>query len=407
MAWLAPYRVIDLTDERGLLAGQMLGKLGADVIQVEPPGGSTARAVGPFDDAGRSCYWSAYAAAKRGVSLDIANPAGREILLSLVAGADFLIESAAPGHLASISLDHSTLMTRNPRLIHVSITAFGSSGPKAGYAASDLVLWAAGGPLHPHRDGDGPPLRMSAPQAWLHAAADGAGGALVAHFARLRSGAGQHVDISAQQSVAQATLSSITAAAVGDTTFATEMRARAAAGAGVKWRASDGLVELMLPAGPAMGSWSNNLFNLMRREAALPAALQDWDWATLPARMETGEIGPDHVAAARAAVADFLALHTKRELGEMAMANKILMAPCNTMSDLLESPHLAFRELFAAVGESEVRRTLPWAFAKGPVGMFAEPRGAPGLGQHNAEVYGDLLGLSADRLDALRVEGVI
>ena len=57
MAWLAPYRVIDLTDERGLLAGQMLGKLGADVIQVEPPGGSTARAVGPFDDAGRSCYW--------------------------------------------------------------------------------------------------------------------------------------------------------------------------------------------------------------------------------------------------------------------------------------------------------------------------------------------------------------
>src|SRR5436305_1524271 len=107
--WLAPYRVIDLTDERGLLAGQMLGKLGADVIQVEPPGGSSARRVGPFDSEGRSLYWSAFAAGKRGVVLDLDAEDGRAALHNLLEGADFLIDSAAPGRMAALGFDAGTL----------------------------------------------------------------------------------------------------------------------------------------------------------------------------------------------------------------------------------------------------------------------------------------------------------
>ncbi|MFI4974795.1 MAG: CaiB/BaiF CoA transferase family protein [Caulobacterales bacterium] len=403
--WLAPYRVLDLTDERGLLAGQMLGKLGADVIQLEPPGGSSARRVGPFDDQGRSFYWSAYAAAKRGVTVDLEQAKGRDLVRRLTERADFLFESARPGRMAQLGLAYDDLHRLNPNLIHVSITAFGSTGPKSGYAESDLVIWAAGGPLHPHRDGAGPPLRISAPQAWLHAAADAAGGALVAHFARLKSGRGQHVDISAQQSAAQATLSIIASAAVGHPNFLADLRARASAGS--KWQASDGLVELLLPPGPALGAWSNNLFRWMRSEGALPDRFKDWDWITLPEKLLSGEIKEADIAAARAAIAAFLAPRTKRELGEAGMKHKILLAPVNDIGDLLASPHMRERGFFQDVSEGGETRTLPWAFAQGPADMFDAPRGAPMLGEHNDEVFGDLLGLDDDEQRRLQAEAVI
>src|SRR5438093_2344327 len=101
---LTDYRVLDLTDERGLLAGAILADMGADVIQVEPPGGSRARQVGPFvtgcSDPESSLFWWAYARNKRGITLDLDSQAGRSTLLELIAGADCLIESFAPGYLS-------------------------------------------------------------------------------------------------------------------------------------------------------------------------------------------------------------------------------------------------------------------------------------------------------------------
>ena len=84
---LSPYRVLDLTNERGLLCGQILGDLGADVIKVEPPGGSSARRIGPFfqdqPDPNRSLYWWSYNRNKRSITLDVTRGEGREILLRL------------------------------------------------------------------------------------------------------------------------------------------------------------------------------------------------------------------------------------------------------------------------------------------------------------------------------------
>ena len=89
--FLSPYRVLDLTDDRGLLAGRILGQLGADVVQVEPVSGSPARSIGPFtsDPApDNSLYWSAYASAKRGLACDLDSPAGRNLVLRLAAESD-------------------------------------------------------------------------------------------------------------------------------------------------------------------------------------------------------------------------------------------------------------------------------------------------------------------------------
>ena len=107
---LSPYRVLDLTNERGLLCGQILADLGADVIAVEPPGGNSARQLGPFADdkpgPERSLYWWAYARNKRSVTLDITTDEGRDELLQLAKGAHFLIESERPGRMADLGLGY-------------------------------------------------------------------------------------------------------------------------------------------------------------------------------------------------------------------------------------------------------------------------------------------------------------
>lgn len=418
--WLDGLRALDLTDERGLLAGQMLAKLGMDVIQVEPPEGSSARRTAPLDEAGRSFYWSAYAAGKRGITLDIETPEGRDLLLRLAETADFLFESARPGRMAALGLSDEALRARNPKLICVSITPFGSEGPKRDWADAELVLWAAGGPLHQNRDLEGPPLRISVPQAYLHGAADAAAGALVAHFARLQTGRGQHVDVSVQQSVTQATLASHLSDAVGHPDFSFMPRPRPKDGAaGVdlsgsgartrrsKWVVRDGLVEMHLGMGPAAGDKANNLFAWMTEEGALPAGLEGWDWVDLPRRIKAGEVGHDAVEAARSAVADFLAHYTKAELQVEALERKILLAPVNDIGDLLASEQLKARGFFVTVDEGSEARTLPGPFAFGPPGMFAQPAPAPLVGQHNDAVFAELLGLDATARADLRERGVI
>src|SRR5579862_9623131 len=219
MSMLSPYRVLDLTTERGLICGQMLGDMGADVIKVEPVGGSPARQIGPFykdePHPDRSLYWWAYNRNKRSITLDIESDAGRALFLRLVERADFLLESHNPGYLAERKLGFADLAKINPALIYVSITPFGQDGPKATYGDSDLVIMAAGGPLILAGDADRPPVRLCVPQAYQHASADAAVAALAAHHERVRSGLGQHVDVAAAQSVSMATQSNILAAALG------------------------------------------------------------------------------------------------------------------------------------------------------------------------------------------------
>ena len=360
--FLESFRVIDITDERGLLSGHTLAKLGADVIQVEPLAGSSARRIEPHSTGNGNCsfFWSAYAAGKRGATCDLQRTGGRDLFLRLLSSADCLIESAAPGELAHLGLDYQSIRRTNPALIYASITTFGSAGPKAQYATSDLIAWAAGGALWPSRDGNHAPLRISVPQAYLHAAADAAGAVLIAHYARARSGRGQHIDVSAQQSVAQATLGSVLSEPIGHANFSIMANAEPAkksgskeldlSGSGArtrrsKWRAGDGLVEMHLAMGPAAGRFTNNLFAWLREaNAAIEARFLEWDWITIPQRIQSGEVTDEDLETVRTQLAAHLLGYRKRELLEIAMARKFLLAPIFEFKDLADSPHYRERE---------------------------------------------------------------
>ena len=145
---LAELRVIELSSERGALAGKLLADMGAEVIVVEPPGGDPMRGYEPFfedqRDPERSLYWWHYNTSKLGVMLDLEAAPDRARFRELIARADVLIECETPGRLAGLGLDYPNLAEVKPDLIHVSITPFGRDGPRSGEAATDLTVLAGG-----------------------------------------------------------------------------------------------------------------------------------------------------------------------------------------------------------------------------------------------------------------------
>ena len=209
-AMLSLYRVLDLTDEKGLFCGKLLGDLGADVIKIERPGGNPARNIGPFyhdePQSEKSLFWWAFNTSKRGITLDIENAEGQENFKKLVDTADFIIESFPPGYLAKLGLDYPALQQINPGIIMVSISPFGQTGPYKDFKGPDIVVWAMGGHMYPFGDADRPPVRISHhSQAYLHAGVEAAVGAMMALYHRQMTGQGQQVDLSIQDTIAWTT----------------------------------------------------------------------------------------------------------------------------------------------------------------------------------------------------------
>jgi crotonobetainyl-CoA:carnitine CoA-transferase CaiB-like acyl-CoA transferase len=363
--------------------------------------------------------WSAYAAGKRGVSLALDRPEGRDLLLALVAQADVLIESAPPGAMDALGLGYERLRAVNPGLVYVSITPFGAAEPKAGYADSDLVVWAAAGPLAPHRSDAGVPLRISAPQAFLHAAGDAACGAVLALIARGNSGRGQRVEVSAQVSCTLCTLFQHLAEAVGHRGYhfsSVQTMKKAGAptldlsGSGArtrqtKWRTKDGLVEMHVGVGTAAGRFSNALFAWFGELGDRPEEFA-WDWVALPQLVERGEVSLEQIDRARDHVATVLERFTVQALVSAATQKGFMLAPLMSTADLLDSPQFQARGLFAGVEEAGRTWALPAPFAPG-CGADAALSGAPAIGADNAAVFGRLLGLSAEALADLAARGIV
>ena len=197
---LGGLRVIELSHERSAFAGKLLADMGADVIVVEPPGGSALRRWGPFvddvPDPERSLAWWHYNTSKRGMVVDLEEEAGRERFRRLVAGADLVLEAEDPGRLAEAGLDYEDLA--RPELIWVSVTPFGRAGPGRADLTTDLTVLAAGGPVWScgYDDHTLPPVRGLGFQGYNTACHYAVMSALTALVARGVTGEGQFVDVS-------------------------------------------------------------------------------------------------------------------------------------------------------------------------------------------------------------------
>jgi len=391
---LSPYRVLDLSDERGQLCSQILADLGADVILIEPPGGSRARRRGPFfggePQVDRSLHFWGFNRNKRGITLDLDQASDRTQLKRLAAGADFLIESADPGYLAERGLGFVDFAATNPALIYVSISAFGQDGPKSRQVASDLTIVATGGPLLLQGDADRAPTRIVVPQAFLHASADAAAAALIAHHERVRSGLGQHIDVSAQQAVAMAAFSQPLVPALGATPTQ-RMSGGAKVGritARQVWPARDGYVVLVLWFGRAIGPATARLMQCIFEHGFCDAAMRDRDWTTYDSLLMSGEIPPGEYDELVLTVERFTSSLTKQQLLDLALERALLIAPVATIEEVVNSPQLAARDYWRPLAHPEVGTHIryPGPFAKFSETPIVYRRRPPIVGEHNQEI---------------------
>jgi crotonobetainyl-CoA:carnitine CoA-transferase CaiB-like acyl-CoA transferase len=328
-----------------------------------------------------------------------------------VPGGSGLIESDEPGALARRGLGPADLAAIAPRLIYVSISPFGQTGPKAHDAASDLTVLAAGGPLFMAGDADRPPLRLSLPQAFLHASAEAAVAALIALHERHRSGRGQHVDVSAQQAVTLATQSGSLAGAVG---WIETGRVAGGASAGplslrFVFPARDGHVSITLVFGASIGRFTRRLMEWIHEEGGCDAATRDKDWDRYFELLFSGQEPMAELERVKQVVADFTRTRAKAALFATALARGLLIAPVATVADVVESEQLAARAYWHPVPHPELGRTFryPGPFARPSARPLTYRQRPPLVGEHNREVYAGELGLTETELAALRGQGVV
>jgi len=411
---LKGFRMLDLTDEKGAMCGKIFADLGAEVIKVEPPGGCSTRGIPPFleDEVGpdRGLYFIAYQAGKKSVTANLASADGRALVADLAKQCDFLVESFQLGYLDSIGLGYDALAKLNPRLVYTSVTPFGDKGPGKDYKWADIITWAAGGMMYLMGEEGKPPIEMALPQAGLHAGAEAAVSSLIAHYPRQTDGLGQHVIVDMQACIVW-TLMNEQAMPIlhGDHL----RRGGVYVGSlGIRrkmvFRCRDGYISSVIGAGPT----TKNLIDWVMEAGHGADWMKKIDWNTWTPGlfMKPTEEDLVHTADMEDRIEAFFMTMTKSEIYAQTLKRRLLLAPVATEADIARDVQLKAREYFVNVDHTDtVGRTLtmPGAFAKLSETPIVVNRRAPRLGEHNDEIYRELLGRSALQLTELRAIGAI
>jgi len=385
---LAGVRLLDLTRlVSGAQLGLVLGDLGADVIKVERPGSGDGFRHSTVE--GYDANWRAYSRNKRSVTFDLARPRGRELLLQLAETADLLAENFTPGVLERLVGGPDALLERNPKLVVVRITGWGQTGPKASQPGFGTLAEAYSGFTYLNGTLDGPPTSAPTSLADTVAGTYAAAAALAALWeVRVNGGAGQVVDVSLFEP-----LFSIMGA--DSTAYAARGRLRARGeGAGVSsvrgaFQTSD---DQWIAISAATDDTVARVFAALDREDVL----LDPRFATYEARLTNREELHELLAAE-------FARFTREDLLTLAARNRLTIGPVYDVLDILADEHYRVRETIVQTEDGVVLHNVVPRLSGTP-GAIRCP--APALGQHNAEILGEI-GVDADELERLREEGVV
>jgi benzylsuccinate CoA-transferase BbsE subunit len=407
---LEPFRVLDLSDESGVLCGRILADLGADVIKIEPPGGDAMRRIGPFyhdiADPEKSLYWFTFNTSKRSITLDITKPAGRDVFKKLVGTADFVIECYPPGYMESLGLGCDDLIRINPRIIVTSITPYGQSGPYAEYKSTDITALAMGGLMYLMGDPDRPPVRVRAQQAYAQAAAQAATGTMVAHYHRETTREGQHVDVSMQEAVSNT---------LDTTQQAWNLQKMIFKRTGCSRALGERVVRAIYPCKDGyMACWSPNDLEVLVKWVADAGFSEEAEEISklvdVWAQVEGGKLSLsqaltqeelNHMQELRI---PFLKAHTKAEIYQKAVDHHFGWVPVQRPKDLVDYDQLKARDYFVKVDHPELGESITYPGA--PYKLSRTPwkikNRAPLIGEHNSEIYESELNLSQNDINALK-----
>ena len=395
-------KILDLTHHiSGPFCTKLLADYGAEVIKVERPlSGDTARRMGPFPKdqphLEKSGIFLHLNTNKRGVTLNLKTPTGVKLLKELVRWADILVESFSPRVMPSLGLSYETLSEINPPLVMTSISNFGQTGPYRDFSSSEIVTYGMGGGMHNSGIPEREPLKYGDTVALYHAGLVAAGATAMSLLTAEDEGTGAHVDLSIMDT--QAGSQDRRTTRIMASQFTGEVFGREPVGSLIAsgvWPCGDGYIHLRAPA------------------LRFPQVLKMMDCQDLQedprfATVEQWSKVDNSIDFNYQYMLPWLMKRTRLQVWEAAQRAGVLSGPIFDSSDLLVDKHFGGRGVWEEIDHPAAGRlTYPGR----PFIMYETPwairRPAPLLGQHNQEVFGDLLGYNKRDLVAFRQAGVI
>ena len=394
---LAGMKVIDIsTFFAAPQISAILGDFGADVIKVEPPMGEASRKIGAQRN-GASLMWALASRNKRTVTLNLDDQRGRDILRELVRGVDVIVENYPAVQLAAWGLSYAELSAINPGIVMVSVSCYGSTGPLSDRAGAGTLAEAFGGLTQMTGEAAGPPMLPSIPLGDTLSAMSGALGALVAcYHKKVNGGGGQHVDVSFYEPVLTLMQPAI---------IAYDPSSRDPAPTRTGSRIPTGVPRNVYRTGD--DRWLVLSGTTDRQVARILVVIG----ADTPDARAKFARSADRIANADeldGLVASWIASHPLDDVLRVMAENRVPAAPVNDVPALLRDDQIVARRSIVQV-EDPTMGTLNMVPASPR--LDATPGTirftGPGVGAFNAEVYRELLGYDAARLDELRSAGVI
>jgi len=381
----------------GPFAARLLGDMGAEVIKIEPPGSpDPIRTWGQAEVDGHHFFWTVHARNKKCITLNLRAPRGRELFLDLAEQTDIIVENFRPGTLEKWNLGYDVLRERNPGIVLVRVSGYGQTGPDAGKAGYASVAEAVSGLRHMNGFPGGPPPRLALSLGDTLAGMFAAQGALAALYRRTVTGEGQVVDVALTEAclaVQESTIPDYDAGGV-----------------------------IRGPSGTRLeGIAPSNIYRTANGSWVVIAANQDTVFRRLCAVMDQPELATDerfvdHVARGRnqdaidAIIGEWAAQRRPDDIIDTLSAAGVIAGPINTVADVVRDPQFQARGMLIDHYDEAAGRTV---LGPGVIPVLsATPGGVRNAGparpgQHNDEVYGQLLGLSPGQIGELTEDGVL